>query len=238
MRDVILNKNGLEDDTVDVELANLTGFVRELLLSENQLTRVPTFTDYPQLDTMQVILLSKNHIESLKWVHFPTHAKVIDLSHNQLKMLPAISEYDRCLQVSVLRLTHNKITSITWDQIPIHAENLELSYNQITRIHDLSKSPLKTLRIVDNRLTTMKGEHLPVSLKTLDISGNTVTKFTNAKLLQNMAYVKPCTCHVYHSCYTKHMGFADTYDYCFYYRETCKNYDYFKQIFPHSTVNC
>ena len=103
------NANSLDDDTVVERLESLTDFVKVLNIRDNQLTQVPTLSDYTQLDTVEQIWLDGNHIENFWWTDFPRNVKLIDLSRNELNMLPAMSEYDCCIQVSHLRLLHNKI---------------------------------------------------------------------------------------------------------------------------------
>ena len=77
------NKN-LRNRKVINKLQRLTGFVWELHLSYNHLTKIPLLGGHSQLDMVQELNLKSNRIVTFVWDNVPTHVLKLYLNFNQL----------------------------------------------------------------------------------------------------------------------------------------------------------
>lgn len=132
--------------------------IKEINLSKNKLTELPSLESYSALEILNV---SRNGLTSINSLMFPSlsNMRIVDLSRNKLSELPI--EFTQLSLLEVLSIHHNQL-----ERLPEGIENLRLlrqldaSYNNITQVFDELEG-LMFLDILDlsnnNIMTEMMG---------------------------------------------------------------------------------
>ena len=168
------DRKNLNDQNIRVYLQNhLDTHVGTLSLQGNQLTDLSWISDFPQLDTLKVLDVSDNRIESFSWDDIPPLTEVIYLSVNNLVSLPHIGKHNTCVHVKTLGLHDNQLENMECSHIPHTVVELSLSHNKLKTLCNMSLfTQLRTLYLHDNQLTTVSADHLPPSLQTISLRNN------------------------------------------------------------------
>ena len=164
----------LNDENIRVYLQNhLDTHVGTLRLWYNQLTDLSWISDFPQLDTLKVLDVSFNRIESFSWDDIPPLTEVIYLYDNNLVSLPHIGKHNTCVHVKTLSLSRNQIENMECSHIPHTVVMLSLSRNKLKTLCEMTLfTQLRTLYLQNNQLTTVSADHLPPSLQYIYLRNN------------------------------------------------------------------
>ena len=168
------DSQNLNDENIRVYLQNhLDTHVGTFSLWGNQLTDLLWVSEFSELDTLKVLDVSSNRIESFSWDDIPPLTEEIGLWENNLVSLPHIGKHNACVHVKTLDLDNNQLENMQCSHIPHTVVELYLSHNKIKTLCDMTLfTQLRTLYLHDNQLTTVSADHLPPSLQTIYLRNN------------------------------------------------------------------
>ena len=164
----------LNNENITEYLQNhLDTHVGTLSLQYNQFTDLSWISEFSQLDTLKVLDVSGNRIESFSWDDIPPLTEVIGLYGNNLVSLPHIGKHNTCVHVKRLYLENNQLENMQCSHIPHTVVTLSLSHNKLKTLCNMSLfTQLRTLYLYNNQLTTVSADHLPPSLQTIYLRNN------------------------------------------------------------------
>ena len=163
----------LNDENIRVYLQDhLDTHVGTLSLQYNQLTDLSWISEFSQLDTLKVLDVSSNRIESFSWDDIPPLTEKIYLWRNNLVSLPHIGKHNACVHVKKLDLGSNQLENMECSHIPHTVVWLDLSSNSMKTVCDMSHLQLTTLYLYDNHLENMQCSHIPHTVVRLELSHN------------------------------------------------------------------
>lgn len=131
--------------------------LQQLVLSHDHIKTLPDIRPLTSLTTLDI---SSNQLQSLPPVH-GMHLKQLLVHKNQLSSLPNLSDQ---VELEILSASHNKLTTISTDLQRLTAlRQLDLSHNQLTSFPDKKKSKdffqsmvsLDQLQMQHNKLTSI-----------------------------------------------------------------------------------
>ena len=175
----------LNNENITEYLQNhLDTHVGTLSLRCNQLTDLSWVSEFSQLDTLKVLHVGGNRIESFSWDDIPPLTEEIDLWENNLVSLPHIGKHNTCVHVKTLDLDNNQLENMDCSHIPHTVVTLYLSYNNMKTLCDMSHLQLTELYLHYNQLENMECSHIPHTVVTLYLSYNNMKTVCDMSHLQ------------------------------------------------------
>ena len=181
------DRQNLNDENIIEYLQNhLDTHVGELSLQVNQLKDLSWISEFSQLDTLKVLHMSSNRIESFSWDNIPPLTEVIDLWGNNLVSLPHIGKHNTCVHVKTLTLGNDQLENMQCSHIPHTVVTLYLSHNNMSSVCEMSHLQLTELYLHHNHLENMQCSHIPHTVVRLDLSHNKIKTLCDMTLFTQL----------------------------------------------------
>ncbi|OJJ23263.1 hypothetical protein BKI52_02595 [marine bacterium AO1-C] len=157
-------------ETLDLTLLNQLLELREIDLSDNQITDLSPLNQLPQLTK---ISLSANQITDLSPLQQLPQLREIDLNDNQITDL---SPLNQLLELREIDLNDNQITDLSpLNQLP-QLTKISLNDNQITDLSPLNQLPqLREIYLSYNQITDLSPLNQLPQLTKISLSANQIT---------------------------------------------------------------
>lgn len=170
--------------------------VRELYLSNNNITAIPRLKKYGALTYLDLsrnkiseisplsdcvkltsVCLSHNSISDLSALSVCPALKDVNVSYNKLKKMDGL---EKCIYLKQISAAHNKISSIDGLTNCTLLEYVDLSNNRVSDISVLSKSADKLITVLldNNKLSNIVALQNTVRLEYISMDGNALVSLS------------------------------------------------------------
>lgn len=153
-----LRLDGNRLKTLDKDVfTDLRQTLRSLRLDRNEFTDITgTFANVKQLDRLEMLNISSNHIIHFDYALIPNGLLILDLSNNRIETLGNYYEREALLRLEELNVNDNQLKEILATSIPNSIQVLNLQRNRIEKIDQFAFVAKHNVTYVDLRNNSLR----------------------------------------------------------------------------------